>query len=217
MGESSGTPQAMRDQMTGTVWDAYESVARSIPTTASPGVDVVVTSAEVLVRLLALYLRAPPTRDACDGTVTLEHESFLWTACGALAKLLTDEWNARDRPSPPSRPPPSSLARRPEMTPRAGTPRPPRRSQRARGRHPRRRTPTTSDALVDAAFDLLDAISHVGAGSQGSRDHPDDADDPDDADPDADADRRSVRRHRREPSSTLRAPSSRPSPSGDPR
>ena len=188
MGESSGTPQAMRDQMTGTVWDAYESVARSIPTTAaSPGVDVVVTSAEVLVRLLALYLRAPPTRDACDGTVTLEHESFLWTACGALAKLLTDEWNARDRPSPAL----ASAAVVARPSPRDD---PSRRNPRDRrdGRNALvddildvvlRHDP--SDALVDAAFDLLDAISHVGAGSQGSRDHPDDADDPDDADPDA--------------------------------
>ena len=67
MGESSGTPRATRDRMTGTVWDAYESVARSLPTTAaSPDVDVVVTSAEVLVRLVALYLRAPPTRDAAS-------------------------------------------------------------------------------------------------------------------------------------------------------
>ena len=170
MGESSGTPRATRDRMTGTVWDAYESVARSLPTTAaSPDVDVVVTSAEVLVRLMALYLRAPPTRGGDD---VLEHESFLWTACGALAKLLTDEWHARDRPSP-------------ALASAAVVARPRRANRRdvgdgrhalvGDGRHALvddvldvvlRHDP--SDALVDAAFDLLDAISHVGAGSHGS-------------------------------------------------
>ena len=173
MGESSGTPRATRDRMTGTVWDAYESVARSLPTTAaSPDVDVVVTSAEVLVRLVALYLRAPPTRDARGGDDVLEHESFLWTACGALAKLLTDEWHARDRPSP-------------ALASAAVVARPRRANRRdvgdgrhalvGDGRHALvddvldvvlRHDP--SDALVDAAFDLLDAISHVGAGSHGS-------------------------------------------------
>ena len=83
----------------------------------------------------------------------------------------TSGTRATARP-PPSRPPPSSLARDAPNRRDVGDGR---RALVGDGRHALvddvldvvlRHDP--SDALVDAAFDLLDAISHVGAGSHGS-------------------------------------------------